>query len=269
MTRAAGITLFLGWFFHKEVLDLLLASLRKTSRITGNCSQGLAKHPAWKYKCISHGSLSSSQTVIFGPYQPGPDADWQPEGESLWTPWLIPRATNSPGSFFATALIFIRKFRGISTTNRKGVDISNSIFNYRKISGKVSSPFCTITNCYSSSAWIHTEERRQTQSSLWLFITWKMKETNATAQTTGCYNFVPHTGTSCSIQSSNRNSLGHQKMLDSPLLLLPLLLLVQPDVRFSQFHDAKRSTAYSRVIYVILRSQSSIKICKLPSRISK
>lgn len=237
MTRASGITLFLGWFFHKKVLDLLLASLRKTSRITGNCSEGLAIYPAWKYKCISHRSLSSSQTVIFGHYQPGPDADWQPEGERLWTQWLIPWATDSPGSLFAAALIFIRKLRGISTTNRKGVDISNSIFNYRKISGKVSSPFCTIVNCYSSSVGIHTEESKQ--SSLWLLITWKMKETNATVQTTGCYNFVPHTGTSCLIQSSNRNSLGHQKMLESPLLLLPLLLLVQPDVRPSQFPDPK------------------------------
>lgn len=94
--------------------------------------RGLVIYPAWKYKSISHRSLTSNQTVIFSHYQPGPDADWWPEGKRLWTQFLIPWATDSHGSLFVITLVLIRKLRGISTTNRKSVGISNSIFNYRK-----------------------------------------------------------------------------------------------------------------------------------------
>lgn len=41
------------------------------------------------------------------------------------------------------------------------------------------------------------------------------------------------------IQSSNGNSLGHQNMFDSPSFLLPMLILVQPDIRLSWFPNGR------------------------------
>lgn len=131
MRTASGTSLVLGqekaWFGFG-----LPEENTKGISITATVSRGLVICLACKYKCISHRSLKSTHTVIFGYYLPGPDADWKPEGERLWTKLLIPWTTDSPGSLFVKPLIFMRKLRGISTTNRKGVDISNFIFNYRK-----------------------------------------------------------------------------------------------------------------------------------------
>lgn len=49
--------------------------------------------------------------------------------------------TDFLGYLFVITLIFIWKLRSISTTNRKGVNISNPTFNCKKSSGKVSSLF--------------------------------------------------------------------------------------------------------------------------------
>lgn len=85
--------------------------------------------------------------------------------------------TDFLGYLFVITLIFIWKLRSISTTNRKGVNISNPTFNCKKSSGKVSSLFLSHnTVCYSSSARVYTEDREQTQSSLCLLITQKMKK---------------------------------------------------------------------------------------------
>lgn len=224
--------------------------------------------PAFKYKCISHRTLNSTHTVIFGHYLLGPDADWQPEEERFWTELLIPWTTDSPGleGLFIQTLIFIRKLRGISTTNRKGVDISNFIL----IAENLWQGYKSFLHHNKLLEFALRKENKHHQ----VMITQTMKNTNPTAKVTGHYSFVPCTHTLHWLQSSNGNFPSeralHQTMLNSPSspsLLLPIL--VQPEVRFSLLPSGRRSMAHFRVIYIIPPSHSSIKLWKLPLKIPK
>lgn len=84
--------------------------------------------------------------------------------------------TDSLGYLFVITLIFIWKLRSISTTNREGVNISKPTFNCKKVLARFQAFFYATTHCYSSSARVYTEDREQTQSSLCLLITQKMKK---------------------------------------------------------------------------------------------